>query len=236
RARRSRVGDRGCTRQKLFEHTRRTDGERYTCQVTELLNMSRPWAWWNPAQYVADIRSVNFPLRHVLRILALAALRRLIPRYPNHPILVNTYNRIAARGGMPGYFTREQLKGSIPHGSPTPGGGPQLQAGDLVKIRGADEIVGTLSDSRNKGLSFDTEMFPYCGGTYRVRGLVKRLIDETTGRMIEMKSPCVKLEGVICRSAYSEKRYMCPRAIMSYWRPLWLEKLSATDDVSHPPG
>ncbi|MGH7869244.1 MAG: hypothetical protein ACREP9_16815, partial [Candidatus Dormibacteraceae bacterium] len=217
-------------RERLYAGTRHESEDRYVCQVTELLNMSRPWAWWNPVQYLEDIRSGNFSISHVYRTLILAALRQLIPRYPNHPMLVGIYDRLARRTRIRRYFSREQLSGPIQPGSPTPGGGPDLKAGDWVRIRPAKEIISTLANARNKGLSFDTEMYPYCGGTYRVRGLVRRLIEEPTGRMMEVKTPCVKLEGVVCKSEYSERRYMCPREIMPFWRPLWLEKVESVEE------
>jgi hypothetical protein len=54
---------------------------------------------------------------------------------------------------------------------------------------------------------------------------VKRIVDEKTSRMIEMKTPCVVLEGVVCQARYSECRLFCPRAIYSYWRENWLERV-----------
>ena len=196
--------------------------------------MSQPWSRWSLAQYLADVRTGNYPASRVVRVLLLAAMRQLISRFPRRAGLVRIYNRIATGAGMPRFFSRGQLSGTIPRGNPTPAGGEELRAGDWVRIRSADEIGATLSRGRNKGLYFDTEMFPFCGGTYRVRGPVRRLIEESTGRMIEVKSPCVKLEGVICRSEYSEQRYMCPRAIMSYWRPLWLEKVGGPANAGEP--
>ena len=69
-------------------------------------------------------------------------------------------------------------------------------------------------------------MVPYCGGKHQVRSVVRRIIDEPTGRMLAMKNPCIVLEGVVCKSEYSEERFMCPRAIFCYWRPIWLDTIS----------
>ena len=51
---------------------------------------------------------------------------------------------------------------------------------------------------RNRGLWFDREMLPFCGGTYRVRQRVTRIIDEHDGRLLELNRDCVTLEGVVC--------------------------------------
>jgi len=77
-------------------------------------------------------------------------------------------------------------------------------------------------------MSFSQEMVPYCGGTYRVRSVVGRLIDEKTGKMLTMKNPCVILEGVFCQARYNERMINCPRATYSYWREIWLERVSAS--------
>ena len=52
----------------------------------------------------------------------------------------------------------------------------------------------------------------YCGRTARVRARVNRLVDEHTGKMIEIKSDCIMLEGVVCRADYHR---FCTRAIYS---------------------
>ena len=39
-----------------------------------------------------------------------------------------------------------------------------LHAGDLVRIKGKDDILATLDrTNHNRGLSFDSEMVKYCG-------------------------------------------------------------------------
>jgi len=74
-------------------------------------------------------------------------------------------------------------------------------------------------------------MVPYCGKSFRVQGRLKKIVDEKTGKMTEFKSPCILLEGAICESRYSECRLFCPRAIYSYWREIWLERLP-TEEAS----
>ena len=68
-------------------------------------------------------------------------------------------------------------------------------------------------------------MVPYCGRTYRVEDRVERIIDEQTGKMLRFSNDCIRLEGVVCQGHWSRSRLFCPRAITSYWRELWLERV-----------
>jgi len=111
-----------------------------------------------------------------------------------------------------------------------------LQPGELVRVKDFRSILETIDTNfRNRGMMFSAEMVPYCGGTYRVRSLVHRLIDEPTGKMVTMKNSCVILDGVTCQARYNKKMIFCPRATFSYWREIWLERVtasSAAEDVS----
>src|SRR4029077_2196556 len=134
------------------------------------------------------------------------------------------YNRIATRAGMPGHF---QIQGAIPNGAPTPPSDSDLKVGEWVRVRPREEIVRTINlANRNRGLSFDAEAVRYCGGRYRVQSVIQKIIDEREGTMLDMKNPCIALEGVICHSEYSPRRLMCPRASIHYFRPLWVERVS----------
>ena len=62
----------------------------------------------------------------------------------------------------------------------------------------------------------------YCGRLARVRGRVNRLIDEHTGEMIEIKSDCIILDGIVCSADYHR---FCPRGIYPYRREIWLERV-----------
>jgi hypothetical protein len=89
-------------------------------------------------------------------------------------------------------------------------------------VRGKEEIMATLDKNhRHRGLLFDGEMLPYCGGIYRVLRRVHHIIDEKSGKMVNMKFPCIVLEGVVCKSDYHR---LCPRAIYPYWRENWLKR------------
>jgi hypothetical protein len=100
-----------------------------------------------------------------------------------------------------------------------------LQPGEYVRVKSKEEIASTLDvNNRNRGLLFDVEMVPYCGGTYRVRSRVNRMVNEKTGRMVTLPNPCVILDGVVCQGCVSRNRLFCPRSIYSYWHEIWLER------------
>ena len=102
-----------------------------------------------------------------------------------------------------------------------------LQPGEWVRVKSHEEILASLDRmNRNRGLSFDAEMVPYCGRTLRVRTRVDNFIDEKTGTMKRLKTPAVILEGAICGSRYSDHRMFCPRGIFAWWREAWLERVA----------
>ena len=106
-----------------------------------------------------------------------------------------------------------------------------------MRIRSKEEIARTLGrDGKHKGLWFDREMLPFCGKTVRVLRKVDRIIDERSGRMIEMKNDCYILEGIVCSGDRSFSRRFCPRAIYPYWRACWLEPLTevGVDPITKP--
>jgi hypothetical protein len=135
------------------------------------------------------------------------------------------------RRGAP--FPRRQ--GSVPAGERTPTATLNLQPGELVRVKSYKEILATLdAKNRNRGMYFDAEMVPYCGGVYRVLRLVTRIVDERTGKIQEFKTPSVILQGAVCQSRYSECRLFCPRSIYPYWREIWLERASQQNHEASP--
>ena len=104
-----------------------------------------------------------------------------------------------------------------------------LQPGELVRVKSKEEIVKTLdTHNANRGMSFDGEMVRYCSREARVLRRVEQIIDEKSGRMLHLKTPCVVLESVTCTGPYHRQ---CPRAIYPYWREIWLERV---DEPSSP--
>jgi hypothetical protein len=101
-----------------------------------------------------------------------------------------------------------------------------VRPGELVQVRSKEEIMRTINTrQRNRGLWFDVEMVPFCGKTFRVHSRVDQIINEKTGAMMKMASPCITLEGVVCSGCYSRCRLFCPRSIYPYWREIWLKRV-----------
>jgi hypothetical protein len=118
--------------------------------------------------------------------------------------------------------------GLIPQGKPTPTVALNLQPGELVHVKPHKEILKTVDTSnKNRGMFWDAELVPYCGGTYRVLKNVTKIIEERTGKMLEMKSPCIILDSVVCQARYSSCRMLCPKSMYPFWREIWLERVEA---------
>jgi hypothetical protein len=187
---------------------------RYRCQATEIPSASEPLRFRQAEQYVRDLQS--WSLGKIVRGLIIELFNlwqgfseRRLPKAL----------RIAGGRRYP-FVVGKLAKGE------TPSRKLDLRPGDLVRIKGKDEIVATLdTTNRNRGLSFDGEMSNYCGRTARVRARVNRLIEESTGEMIDIKSDCVILDGVVCAADYHR---FCTRAIYPYWREIWLEKVDSS--------
>ena len=102
-----------------------------------------------------------------------------------------------------------------------------------MRVKSYPEILATCNvDNKNRGMGFDGEQMPYCGGTYRVHKRVNKIINEKTGKMMQMKNPCIILENVVCEGRYSECRMFCARSIYAYWREIWLERINEPASTS----
>jgi hypothetical protein len=218
----------GCSEEKVMRGTRIADTEgdepTYICQATQLPYATGSLSPWNPLQYLEDFSSGNVGLADLVRGFTFVTYRSLINLGIGlgTPLrwLYDTVQRI--RQGVP-----YPLKtGKIPRGAPTPTAVLNVQPGECVRVKSHDEILATCDEAlRNRGMNFDKEMVPYCGHTFRVLKRITRIIDEKTGKMRQMKNPCIVLDGSFCRSRYSERRMFCPRAIFCYWREIWLERV-----------
>jgi len=220
-----------CSETDLRTRTRQPESAndpepRYSCQTTRLLEATEPLPWWEPRQYLFDMATGNRSPGRVLRVLLLATLRWFQPRMPlGYRLFKAFHDRMHLwLSGRPS----PSLDGKIARGSPTPTGRLDLKPGEYVRIKSKAEIEQTLDEAgNNRGLSFDREeMAPYCGRVCKVRSSVSKIIDEATGKMRHMKQPCIILEDVTCKSEYASCRLNCPRAIFSYWREIWLERVS----------
>jgi hypothetical protein len=196
---------------------REIDGEPaevWRCQATEALNATEPLKTSDVRQYWRELASGNLGLLRFLRV--------------------------AVRGVVLEIATRVRLMGWVPlrgeATQPSPAKPLHLQPGDLVQVRSRTDIAPTLdANGRNRGLSFDREMLPYCGGTFSVKDSVQRIIDERTGRMIHISRDCFILEGVVCSGERSIGRWFCPRQIYPYWREAWLRRIDEPRQRSERP-
>lgn len=207
------------------ERERDDDGEvAYRCQATELPAFTTLLHWWDVRQYVRDLRTGNTTLGRLIRIMTLAAFRGVVRIGIGARALIALYDKFQElRGGRP----FPMITGTL---EKTPVEKLDLQPGEYVRVKSLDEVVATLDrHNKNRGLRFDPEMARFCGGTYRVLQRMDKIIDERTGRMLQFGTSSVVLEEVFCRSEFSSCRLFCPRAIYSYWREIWLERVSPGD-------
>ena len=185
---------------------------RFSCQATELLRAApEQLPMRDLDQYVRDIRTGNAGILATLRGFLVA--------------LFNRYQKYSTRVLPRRLWFREGLQWGFVSGSGTrtPTARTDLQPGELVRIKPKDEIMKTLNKDRlNRGMGFEEEMSRYCGRQARVLRRVDRCIDERTGRLLTMKNPCIVLEDTVCAGAYNVN---CPRAIYSFWREIWLERV-----------
>jgi hypothetical protein len=175
----------------------------YMCQATELPRASTLMDWWYPGQYLRELRTRNVPMWSFVRAL-----------------VISWYNAVLRRMGGPRY---PYVEGTL---TKTPTGRLDLRAGERVRVKSRKEILATLNTQRrNRGLLFDVEMVPYCGREFRVLQRVTHIINERTGKMMQLPGDCLILEGVFCQGFLSRKRLFCPRSIYPFWRELWLERV-----------
>jgi hypothetical protein len=186
--------------------------ERYRCQATELLKATtevRRRDRFDPRFYLKDLTSGNVRLRDFVRYGALAMLNAFLLRWWGR--------RIPHLCGL----AKEK----------TPVVKTNLQAGELVQVRSKDAIMRTLDkDLRNRGLSFDVEMAPYCEhGTFPVLRRVEKIINEKTGRMMTLPNACIILDGLVCSGNYSSNRMFCSKSVYPYFREMWLKRVADGD-------
>lgn len=199
---------------------------RYVCQATQLPKYTTLLHWWDLRQYIEDYSSRNHTLSRLLSGLVYKAYDHGTQAWRNkigRPARW-FYDWVQSlRGGIP----YPNKRGRVPTSEPTPTSDLNLQAGDLVRVKSHEEILATIHPGgMNRGLLFDKELVPFCGKTYRVKAKLERFIDEKTGKMISLKMPAVMLENVWCQARYSNCKMFCPRAIYSWWREVWLERVA----------
>jgi hypothetical protein len=206
---------RGCTDADLMAATQPTVAAHrpvFSCQATRVLDASERLRWFDPRQYVREARSRDADPRT-------AAVRTAVYVFNCVQNLTRRFfpPALRLRGGGWYPFVYGRL-------TATPTETLGLAPGDLVEVKSKPEILATLDrQGRNRGMSFDGEMVPYCGRRMRVLRRVEKIIDERTGRMRHLKSDAIVLDGGVCTGRYHG---MCPRSTYVYWREIWLRPVS----------
>jgi hypothetical protein len=189
---------------------RSVDGIIYRCQATEIVRASDRLPWWQPGQYVRDVRGGNA---------GVGAVIGGIVRY----LGVKFRQKILRAGTVPG------VRGTL---EKTPRSDLALQAGERVRVRSRAEIEATLDRSnKTRGLTFDSEMLRYCDTEQVVLRRVERIVEENSGLLTELKGDCILLDGAVCRADYHR---LCPRAIYPWWRENWLERTADGAAANRP--
>jgi hypothetical protein len=180
-----------------------SDG-RYICQSTELVKATTPLTPFDLRSFIRDIRSRTYSIPVLIRGLSYAFFLRL--RY---------YLTKTPYGYLPG----EQAQ--------TPSESLHLQPGECVQVKTKEEIRETLdAQGMNRGLRFTVDLFPYCGGTYRVLGRLEKMIHEPTGRLIDVKNTVI-LQNSTCKGCNTIWGN-CPRENYNFWREIWLRRIPQT--------
>lgn len=190
---------------------RHDDGEPsevWRCQATEAFDASKPMKVSSLPQYWRELTNGNFGLPRFVFLLMRGLIMEIASRF-------GLLRRLPLKGEGQQSRATDQL---------------DLQRGDLVQVRPPSEIATTLDPGGlNRGLSFDREMLPYCGRTFRVREKVRQIIDDKTGRMLTIPKDCIILEGVVCSGERSPGCWFCPRQIYPFWRESWLRRVEKAE-------
>lgn len=218
------TGKTGCSVGDLINATRVTtieskEGEEiYSCQATELLKATSPLAWWDIRQYRREFESGNVGIKEMARVISIGLLNYIVSKRGFGRI----FYLITGHRRYPFMNTRLMVNSNTPYET------LNLQPGEMIQVKNIDEILKTLKEWQNRGLSYDRsgEMLKYCGKKMKVLKRVRKVIDEKTGRLLTLKNESVILEGAICCGHYSPDRLLCPRSLYMFWREIWLQRLN----------
>jgi hypothetical protein len=175
---------------------------RYRCQYTELAAASTFMRDWDLMQDLRPLLSGNIGPTAFL----VAMFTRL-------------FNYVQSLRGGIGFPAMTM----IPRNE-TPVVNLNLMAGDVVRVLTANEISKTLnSQGKNRGLWFDRDMLKQAGQSFTVLTRIERIIDDVTGCMLKMKTPCIVLGDVVGSGEFLR---FCAQHDYTYWREAWLSLIS----------
>ena len=174
--------------------------KKYVCQFTELVRASSRMSPRDPRRDLRPLIGGNV----TIAAFAVAMLTRLF----------NVAQRL--RGGI-GFPANKPSSTTT-----SPRTDLNLQPGEVVRVREPERIFETLDRvGKNRGLWFDRDMLKHTKQQFKVLARVDRIIDDASGRMRPMKTPCIVLDGV---DASGEVLGFCPQHDLVFWREAWLER------------
>jgi len=174
------------------------DGQPF-CQSTEILNASKPLPWWEPKQYLWDLKYNRISLVEWFQSLFIAG-----------------YNKAAYHLRLqPWRFVAGNHDGAAD-------GSLNLKPGELVRVKSLPQIRATLDPAgKNRNLLFAPSMVSFCGRVLRVQDRVENIVLEGTTKQRRLHDT-VLLEGSTCDGVCHR---LCPRQSFLFWRECWLERV-----------
>lgn len=167
-------------------------------QAPALMRATRPLPFFNLRPYLNDRRSGTRSLPGSFKLLS-TSCRKWARRN-----LSQVYRRVSWRGMANSFQSRPLL----------------IKPGDMVQVLDKKDIAKTLDiNGKLKGLSFNPEMWNYCGQNFRVIKEIKHFVYEEKGTLLKT-SDTFLLEGVICDGTAFRG---CPRGCYWYWKGAWLK-------------
>ena len=174
------------------------DGQ-FFCQSTEILNASQPLPWWEPRQYLWDLKYNRTSIVRFIQSLLIAFYNKVA-----HVCRLKSWRFVT---GSAKDFRAQSLN---------------LQPGELVRVKSLPQIKQTLDpDGKHQNLLFAPTMMSFCGQVLRVQDRVENIILEATPRQRKIKDT-VLLEGATCDGVCHR---LCPRKSFLFFRECWLERV-----------
>ena len=198
-------------------------GPRYVCQATQMTAATKPLPFWSIPHFIEDYKSGNQKIGTILSAILFTLYYHLAESGLGFgSVLRWLYDKIQTMRGKTPYVRR---MGHLPMKSSTPTMKLNLEPGELVRIKPHKEILDTVNlDLINRGMGFHPELVEFCDKTFHVQSRVSKIINEKTGHLMELKNPCIVLDGVRCTGYYTKPMF-CSRNSLPCWREIWLERV-----------
>ncbi|HEV2884251.1 MAG TPA: hypothetical protein VGW36_05300 [Pyrinomonadaceae bacterium] len=175
------------------------DGQIF-CQSSEILNASKPLPWWEPKQYLWDLKYNRTPFMQFVRSLFIAFYNKVA-----HVCRLRSWKFVSGPG------MEDSSAQSL-----------NLRPGELVRVKSLAQIKQTLDAAgKNQNLLFAPTMMSFCGQVMKVQDRVENIVLEATPRQRKIKDT-VLLEGATCDGVCHR---LCPRQSFLFWRECWLERV-----------